>query len=323
MALTAGHGFALRHNAPKVRKLRHGEKELVLDHPVIMGILNVTPDSFSDGGKFFNKEDALRHAEEMVQAGAEIIDVGGESTRPPLDRNGLPRRAEIIDVGGESTRPGAAPVSEEDETARVVPVIAAVREKFPDIWISVDTSTPGVMRKACAAGCDILNDIRALRREGALEAAAELGAPVCIMHMQGEPGHMQDNPVYQDLIGEVSEFFYERIDACLNAGIKRENIILDPGFCFGKTLDQNYKLLGELEKFRTFDLPILAGMSRKSMIGGVTGAGTGDRLEGTVAAHLVSILKGADIIRVHDVKAHKDAVDVMMYALKYSKARYL
>ena len=300
MALTAGHGFALRHNAPKVRKLRHGEKELVLDHPVIMGILNVTPDSFSDGGKFFNKEDALRHAEEMVQAGAEIIDVGGESARP-----------------------GAAPVSEEDETARVVPVIAAVREKFPDIWISVDTSTPGVMRKACAAGCDILNDIRALRREGALEAAAELGAPVCIMHMQGEPGHMQDNPVYQDLIGEVSEFFYERIDACLNAGIKRENIILDPGFGFGKTLDQNYKLLGELEKFRTFDLPILAGMSRKSMIGGVTGAGTGDRLEGTVAAHLVSILKGADIIRVHDVKAHKDAVDVMMYALKYSKARYL
>ena len=300
MALTAGHGFALRHNAPKVRKLIHGEKELVLDHPVIMGILNVTPDSFSDGGKFFNKEDALRHAEEMVQAGAEIIDVGGESTRP-----------------------GAAPVSEEDETARVVPVIAAVREKFPDIWISVDTSTPGVMRKACAAGCDILNDIRALRREGALEAAAELGAPVCIMHMQGEPGHMQDNPVYQDLIGEVSEFFYERIDACLNAGIKRENIILDPGFGFGKTLDQNYKLLGELEKFRTFDLPILAGMSRKSMIGGVTGAGTGDRLEGTVAAHLVSILKGADIIRVHDVKAHKDAVDVMMYALKYSKARYL
>ena len=129
MALTAGHGFALRHNAPKVRKLRHGEKELVLDHPVIMGILNVTPDSFSDGGKFFNKEDALRHAEEMVQAGAEIIDVGGESTRP-----------------------GAAPVSEEDETARVVPVIAAVREKFPDVWISVDTSTPGVMRKACAAG---------------------------------------------------------------------------------------------------------------------------------------------------------------------------
>jgi len=300
MALTAGHGFALRHNAPKVRKLRHGEKELVLDHPVIMGILNVTPDSFSDGGKFFNKEDALRHAEEMVQAGAEIIDVGGESTRP-----------------------GAAPVSEEDETARVVPVIAAVREKFPDVWISVDTSTPGVMRKACAAGCDIINDIRALRREGALEAAAELGAPVCIMHMQGEPGHMQDNPVYQDLIGEVSEFFYERIDACLNAGIKRDNIILDPGFGFGKTLDQNYKLLGELEKFRTFDLPILAGMSRKSMIGGVTGAGTGDRLEGTVAAHLVSILKGADIIRVHDVKAHKDAVDVMMYALKYSKARYL
>ena len=300
MALTAGHGFALRHNAPKVRKLRHGEKELVLDHPVIMGILNVTPDSFSDGGKFFNKEDALRHAEEMVQAGAEIIDVGGESARP-----------------------GAAPVSEEDETARVVPVIAAVREKFPDVWISVDTSTPGVMRKACAAGCDIINDIRALRREGALEAAAELGAPVCIMHMQGEPGHMQDNPVYQDLIGEVSEFFYERIDACLNAGIKRENIILDPGFGFGKTLDQNYKLLGELEKFRTFDLPILAGMSRKSMIGGVTGAGTGDRLEGTVAAHLVSILKGADIIRVHDVKAHKDAVDVMMYALKYSKARYL
>ena len=300
MALTAGHGFALRHNAPKIRKLRHGEKELVLDHPVIMGILNVTPDSFSDGGKFFNKDDALRHAEEMVQAGAEIIDVGGESTRP-----------------------GAAPVSEEDETARVVPVIAAVREKFPDVWISVDTSTPGVMRKACAAGCDILNDIRALRREGALEAAAELGAPVCIMHMQGEPGHMQDNPVYQDLIGEVSEFFYERIDACLNAGIKRENIILDPGFGFGKTLDQNYKLLGELEKFRTFDLPILAGMSRKSMIGGVTGAGTGDRLEGTVAAHLVSILKGADIIRVHDVKAHKDAVDVMMYALKYSKARYL
>ncbi len=300
MALTAGHGFALRHNAPKVRKLRHGEKELVLDHPVIMGILNVTPDSFSDGGKFFNKDDALRHAEEMVQAGAEIIDVGGESTRP-----------------------GAAPVSEEDETARVVPVIAAVREKFPDVWISVDTSTPGVMRKACAAGCDIINDIRALRREGALEAAAELGAPVCIMHMQGEPGHMQDNPVYQDLIGEVSEFFYERIDACLNAGIKRENIILDPGFGFGKTLDQNYKLLGELEKFRTFDLPILAGMSRKSMIGGVTGAGTGDRLEGTVAAHLVSILKGADIIRVHDVKAHKDAVDVMMYALKYSKARYL
>ena len=300
MALTAAHGSKLVHNTPKVRKLTHGGKELLLDHPVIMGILNVTPDSFSDGGKFFNKDDALRHADEMVAAGAEIIDIGGESTRP-----------------------GAAPVSEEDETARVVPVVAAVREKYPDIWISVDTSTPGVMRKACAAGCDIINDIRALRREGALEAAAETGAPVCIMHMQGEPGHMQDNPVYQDLIGEVSEFFYERIDACLNAGIKRDNIILDPGFGFGKTLDQNYKLLGELEKFRSFDLPILAGMSRKSMIGGVTGTGTGDRLEGTVAAHLVSILKGADIIRVHDVKAHKDAVDVMMYALRYSKAKNL
>lgn len=268
-------------------KLNSHGKRLDLSSPKVMGILNVTPDSFSDGGKFNHLDSALYHAEAMLNAGAVILDIGGESTRP-----------------------GAADVAEQDELDRVIPAIEAIRSRF-DCWISIDTSKAAVMREAVSAGADIINDVRALREPGALDVAAKAQVPVCLMHMQGQPRTMQSNPSYDDLFGDIFDFFDARIHACQTAGIIRENIILDPGFGFGKTLTHNYQLLGKLEAFHRFGLPLLAGMSRKSMIFKLLDKSPTDILGGSVACATLAALKGAQIIRVHDVAETSDAVRVV------------
>lgn len=265
-------------------KLVSGNRTLDLSTPKVMGILNVTPDSFSDGGTHNKPSAAYDFAAQMCQDGATIIDIGGESTRP-----------------------GAALVSAEEELERVIPVVERI-SKGLDVFISVDTSKPEVMARAVEAGAHLINDIRALKVEGALEVCAKANIPVCLMHMQGEPQNMQDAPQYKDLLGDVNEFFFERIHECLNAGIKRENIIIDPGLGFGKTLDQNYELLGRLETFKSFDLPMLIGLSRKSMIGNLLHVPVSERMVGSVALALYSIMKGAKIVRVHDVKETVQAI---------------
>lgn len=257
----------------------------------VMGILNVTPDSFSDGGEFANRDAALRHVEQMVAEGVDIIDIGGESTRP-----------------------GAQAVSAEQELARVLPVLLAIREQF-DVPVSVDTSKAVVMREALANGAAMINDVRALQEEGALAACAASDKPVCLMHMQGQPRTMQENPQYDDVIADVSAFFAERIAACEAAGIGRSRLILDPGFGFGKTLEHNLELLAGLQRFLSFDLPLLVGISRKSMLGSLLGDSDAARpvrrrLYGGLAAALVSAQKGAAILRVHDVAATVDALSV-------------
>jgi dihydropteroate synthase len=281
-----------------VTKLEYKGKVLDLSQPKIMGILNVTPDSFYDGSRFSSVDSALQHAKDMVLAGASIVDVGGESTRP-----------------------GSDPVTEEEELRRVIPVVQAIAENT-DVWISVDTSSPAVMRAALESGASMINDVRALRRPGAMEVVAEYGCPVCLQHMLGEdPKTMQQNIAYEDLLGEISSFLYERIHNCLNTGIRRENIIIDPGFGFGKNIEQNYKLLGQLDRLRSFALPVLVGMSRKSMIGDLLKVNTENRLAGSIAANLFAVEKGADILRVHDVKEMAEALKVFMYASKYSKQK--
>lgn len=270
-----------------------GTKRLSLASPVVMGILNVTPDSFSDGGKFSSFELACKHADEMVAQGAKIIDIGGESTRP-----------------------GAADVSVEDELARVIPLVSYVA-KHHDVWISVDTSKPEVMRQAVNAGAHLINDVRALMEPGALETAAQLNVPICLMHMQGEPRSMQSAPEYQDVIVDVSEFLTERIQACLDAGIPREHLLIDPGFGFGKTLEHNYELLAKLETFAQFELPILIGLSRKSMIGNLLGRPTSERLAGSLAGAMIAAQKGAHIIRVHDVPETMDMLKVLQATQAY------
>lgn len=266
---------------------------LDLDRPQVMGILNLTPDSFSDGGSYLDREVALRHALQLVQDGATIIDVGGESTRP-----------------------GAAEVSEQQELARVVPVIELLRQEL-DCWISVDTSKAVVMREAVLAGADLLNDIRALREPGALQVAADSGAAICLMHMQGQPRTMQQAPDYQDVTADVMSFLQERLDACLALGIERQRICLDPGFGFGKSLIHNYELLGQLQRLHKFNLPLLIGMSRKSMIGQLLEREVHERLAGSLAAALYSVSQGAHIIRVHDVKETADAIRVWQAAIQY------
>lgn len=258
-------------------KLVSGSRTLDLSTPKVMGILNVTPDSFSDGGTHNKPDAAFDFAAKMLGDGAAIIDIGGESTRP-----------------------GADLVSEDEELERVVPVVEKIAKNL-DVFISVDTSKPKVMKASIEAGAHLINDIRSLKLEGALEVCAKANVPVCLMHMQGEPQNMQDAPKYKDLLGDVNEFFFERIHECLNAGIKRENIILDPGFGFGKTLEQNYELLGRLDTFKSFDLPLLIGLSRKSMVGNLLNVPVGERLIGSVALALYSIQRGAHIVRVHDV----------------------
>lgn len=269
-----------------------GNRHLDLSRPCVMGILNVTPDSFSDGGRFLRRDDALAQARRLVDEGAACIDVGGESTRP-----------------------GATPVGEQEEIDRVIPVVEAIVREI-DTCISVDTSTPGVMRAAAAAGAHLLNDVRALRRPGALAAAAATGLPVCLMHMQGEPGHMQQAPAYDDVVGEVAAFLSARVEACQAAGIARERLLIDPGFGFGKTLAHNRALLARLDELQRIGLPVLAGLSRKSMIGAILGGGGAPRpvegrLHGSVAAAIIAAQKGARILRVHDVAATVDALAVL------------
>jgi len=265
----------------------HSGLPLARGKPLIMGVLNITPDSFSDGGLFAEAEKAVEHALFMAANGAHIIDIGGESTRP-----------------------GAKSLSPDEESDRVLPVIEALR-KISDVFISVDTSTAQVMKEARSAGANMINDIRALKREGALEAAAELDVPVCLMHMKGEPENMQNNPVYRDLLSEISMFFEERIAACIKAGIRRNQLVLDPGFGFGKTAGHNFSILKHLDHFRSFGLPLLAGLSRKSSIGWVTGRETSERLAGSLAGAVMAVINGADIIRVHDVRETVDAMKVV------------
>jgi len=276
-----------------VFELISGTKRLSLASPVVMGILNVTPDSFSDGGKFSSFELACQHADDMVAQGALIIDIGGESTRP-----------------------GAADVSLEDELARVIPLVEYVA-KHHDVWISVDTSKPEVMRQAVNAGAHLINDVRALLEPGALETAAQLNVPICLMHMQGAPRTMQTAPEYLEVVADVSEFLTKRIQACLDAGIPRQRLLIDPGFGFGKTLAHNYELLAKLEALAQFELPILVGLSRKSMIGNLLARPASERLAGSLAGAMIAAQKGAHIIRVHDVPETVDMLKVLQATQAY------
>ena len=265
-------------------RLPCGNRVLDLAHTHVMGILNATPDSFSDGGRYSQLDAALRHAQEMVAAGATLIDVGGESTRP-----------------------GARPVPPAEEVDRVAPVVERIAREL-DVIISVDTSTPEVIVEAARLGAGLINDVRSLRRPGALGAAATTGLPVCLMHMLGEPGDMQDNPHYQDLVGEVSVFLADRMERCEAAGIPKDRIILDPGFGFAKTLEHNLSLFRHMEALHALGRPLLVGVSRKSMIGAVLGRPVGERLIGGLALAALAMTKGARILRVHDVAETADVV---------------
>ena len=261
-----------------------GGRPLALDRPRIMGIVNVTPDSFSDGGRHASIEAAVEYALRMAGEGADILDVGGESTRP-----------------------GSIPVSLEEELARVIPVIERLA-KESSLPISIDTSKPEVMRAAVAAGAGFINDIWALRQDGAVDAAGELGVPVCLMHMQGEPATMQDDPRYEDVTAEVHGFFTQRLFACEMAGIDRRKIVVDPGFGFGKNLEHNLRLLRQLPRLVELGVPVLAGLSRKGMIGAVTGRAVDERVVGSAVAALIAVQSGAMIVRIHDVGATVDAL---------------
>jgi len=267
--------------------LNCGGRALRLDRPRIAGVINVTPDSFSDGGSFLDAGDAIAHGLKLAEEGADVLDVGGESTRP-----------------------GAAEISAQDEIARVVPVIEALAKKTV-IPIAIDTSKPEVMRAAVAAGAGFINDVRALRRDGALDAAAALKVPVCLMHMQGEPGTMQDAPHYEDVVSDVRRFLAERLFACEMSGIDKKRVVVDPGFGFGKTLEHNLALLRALDQFVALGVPLLVGLSRKGMIGTLTGRERpADRAAGSAAAALLAVQKGAAIVRVHDVAVTRDALAV-------------
>ncbi|WP_339097833.1 dihydropteroate synthase [Pectobacterium brasiliense] len=263
------------------------DSTLDLSCPHIMGILNVTPDSFSDGGKHNKLDAALLHVQEMVNAGATLIDIGGESTRP-----------------------GAAEVSTEEELNRVVPAVEAIAKRF-DVWISVDTSKPEVMTASAQAGAHLINDIRALQEPGALEAAAATGLPVCLMHMQGMPRTMQHKPHYDDLMQDIGDFLQQQIDRCVSANIPKSKLLLDPGFGFGKNLAHNYALLARLSELHRFELPLLVGMSRKSMIGQILNVPPAQRVHGSIACAVIAAMQGAQIIRVHDVKETADAMRIV------------
>lgn len=258
-----------------------------------MGVLNVTPDSFSDGGFFLSRERAVAHARQMVEDGADIVDVGGESTRP-----------------------GAQPVSAQEEIDRVAPVIEALHDTIP-VPISIDSSKPEVMRAAVAAGAGFINDVRALRTDGALATASELSVPVCLMHMQGEPRGMQADPSYTDVVAEVRTFLAARLEACRCAGIEPAKLVIDPGFGFGKTLEHNLHLLRELAGLGTLGVPILVGLSRKSMIGLALGLPVEQRLPASLALAVIAVANGARIVRTHDVSATREAI--RMYEAVYTK----
>lgn len=271
-----------------MRELICGKYRLDLKHPQVMGILNVTPDSFSDGGRFIGKEAAITHATAMLRDGASIIDIGGESTRP-----------------------GAAGVSLQEELDRVIPVVESIAANL-DVIISVDTSTPEVMLAAAAAGAHMLNDVRALERPGAMAAAAKTGLPVCLMHMQGQPTNMQEKPEYDDVVEDVYLYLARKIQQANMAGIGNERLLVDPGFGFGKSLEHNLQLLAHLKRFKTLGLPLLVGMSRKSMIGALIGnAAPTERVQGSVAAAVIAAMQGAHILRVHDVKETADALKIV------------
>lgn len=262
-------------------------RALVLDRPRVMGIVNVTPDSFSDGGRYDRVDAAVAHALRLAEEGADVLDIGGESTRP-----------------------GAQAVAVDEELRRVIPVIERVARETA-LPISVDTSKPEVMRAAVAAGAGMINDVYALRAEGALEAAAALGVPVALMHMQGEPRSMQDAPRYDDVVMDVHRFLAQRIFAAEMAGIEKKRLVVDPGFGFGKTREHNLVLLSQLERFMDLGVPLLAGLSRKRTIGDITGRDVpGERVHGSVAAHLIAAQRGAKLLRVHDVAATVDALAV-------------
>lgn len=253
----------------------------------VMGVLNVTPDSFSDGGRFNTPDHALRQAEQMIQDGVSVIDIGGESTRP-----------------------GAQGVSSGQELDRVIPVLESLRERF-DTPVSIDTSKALVMREAINAGADMINDVRALQEEGTLAVCSEAEIQVCLMHMQGQPRTMQQKPSYTDVVEDIADFFVHRVAACEQAGIPKSRIWLDPGFGFGKTLEHNLDLLKRLNELNCFGLPLLVGMSRKSMIGALLGGQpVEERMQGSVSAAVIAAMKGARMVRVHDVKATVDALRI-------------
>jgi dihydropteroate synthase len=270
-------------NAPNLM-LRLGPVEL--DSPAVMGVLNVTPDSFSDGGRYATIDVALQRAEQMAEQGAAIIDVGGESTRP-----------------------GARAVNEQEEVDRVLPVIEAIRRAV-DLPISIDTSKPGVMRAAVAAGASMINDVYALQADGALQTAVELQQPVCLMHMQGEPRTMQKEPQYEDVVAEVTQFLRERVAQCVQAGLGRELIIVDPGFGFGKRPAHNVELLARLSQVTEIGVPVLVGISRKSTLGKITGKDVSQLMPASIAAAVLAVQQGAQIVRAHDIAETVDALRV-------------
>jgi len=267
--------------------LQCADVTLDLSSPCVMGILNVTPDSFSDGGYFFSTDDAVNQAKSMIDSGAVIIDVGGESTRP-----------------------GAQAISVEEERRRVIPVIERIYDAYPDTIISIDTSKPEIMAEAINAGARLVNDVYALRNPGALEVIADSNVAVCLMHMKGEPRTMQSNPKYDDVVEEVKDFLRHRIEVCVDAGISRKRIIIDPGFGFGKSLQHNLLLMKNLEIFKTLGTTILVGVSRKSMIGAILENAVNDRMIGSISLATLSLWLGADILRVHDVAPTIDALKI-------------
>jgi dihydropteroate synthase len=269
-----------------IATLRCGDKTLDLSRPIVMGVVNVTPDSFSDGGRFLPVEAAVAHGLRLVEEGAAIIDIGGESTRP-----------------------GAAPVSVEEELRRVLPVVERLRQATQAV-ISVDTSKPEVIREAAAAGVGLINDVRALTEPGALEAAAASGSAICVMHMRGDPRTMQLAPSYVDVVKEVKAFLDERVQRCRAAGVSSDRIVVDPGFGFGKNLEHNLELLRRLRDLQG-EWPLLVGLSRKSMVGTLTGRSAGDRVHGSVALAVIASINGARIIRAHDVAATVDALKIV------------
>lgn len=272
--------------------MRFGRHTLDLSQPRVMGVLNTTPDSFSDGGSYYRDgrlslDRVLKRAHQMLNEGADILDVGGESTRP-----------------------GAEPVGEAEELDRVIPAVEALVNELGAL-VSVDTSSPAVIRESAKAGAGLINDVRALQRDGALAAAAHTKLPVCLMHMQGQPDTMQQRPVYDDPVEEVKAFLLERVEACARAGIDKERLLLDPGFGFGKTLEHNLALLRRLNEFEALGYPVLVGLSRKSMLGKLLGRDVSERLPGSLALAMASAERGARIIRVHDVAATRDVLDVL------------
>jgi len=265
--------------------LRCGGFLLPLDRPLLMGVVNVTPDSFSDGGKFLDAQAAISHARQLIEEGAAILDIGGESSRP-----------------------GARAVAEDEELRRVLPVLKALK----DVPVSVDTRRPSVMRAVLAEGASMINDIEALEAPGALDAVADTDCAVCLMHKKGDPATMQQGPDYEDVIGEVKQYLKTRVAACEIAGIERDRITVDPGFGFGKTVDHNFRLLKHLPELAALGVPVVAGWSRKSTLGAVTGRPVNERLAASLAAALLAVQHGATILRVHDVRETRDALAVML-----------